>query len=158
MSLPVATRPFPRGALVVAAVMVLAALAAAVQGRIAGAGPAADVAADTVNVGHEAVATRDLRFEDRADGAVVVRDLTGREVAVMAPGTNGFLRATLRGLARERRREDLGPETPFRLATWAEGGITLQDLSTGRQVHLAAFGQTNAAVFARLLHADGAGR
>lgn len=147
MSLPVAGRPFPRGALVAATVMIVVALISAVTGRLTGIDPASP--------GQEAVATRDLRFEDRPDGGVAVLDLDGRSVAVMAPGTNGFLRATLRGLARERRREDLGAETPFRLTAWAEGGITLEDLSTGRQVHLEAFGHSNAEVFARLLTAQG---
>lgn len=148
MSVPVSVRPFPRGALVAAAAMVTLAMTAAVLGRVEGAAP--------LSGGEETVATRDLRFRDQADGGVAVLDLQGRLVAVMAPGTNGFLRATLRGLARERRAEDLGAETPFRLIAWAEGGITLQDLSTGRQVHLQAFGSTNAEVFARLLTERGA--
>jgi putative photosynthetic complex assembly protein len=96
----------------------------------------------------------DLRFEDRADGGVAVRRAEdGRAVAVLAPGADGFIRATLRGLARERRRGDLGPEKPFRLTAWAGGGLTLEDAATGRVLDLRAFGATQAEAFARFLPA-----
>lgn len=112
------------------------------------------------------IASRDLRFEDRADGAVTVHEAAGagtagsngddRLVAVLDPGTNGFIRGTLRGLARERRqrREDIGRQAvPFRLARWADGRLTLEDRATGRVLDLNAFGHTNADAFARLLTA-----
>jgi putative photosynthetic complex assembly protein len=96
----------------------------------------------------------DLRFEDRADGGVSVRRADdGSEVAVLAPGTEGFMRATLRGLARERRRDGLGPEKPFRLTAWAGGGLGLEDTATGRVLDMRAFGPTQAEAFARLLPA-----
>jgi putative photosynthetic complex assembly protein len=96
----------------------------------------------------------DLRFEDLHDGAVAVRRAEdGAEVALFAPGTEGFMRATLRGLARERKRGGLGPEAPFRLSAWADGDLRLEDLATGRALDMRAFGQTQAENFARLLHA-----
>ena len=89
---------------------------------------------------------------DRADGAVVLTDAaTGREVLVVAPGEDGFLRGTLRGLARDRRMRDIGPAAPFRLALWSDGRLTLDDTATGRRLDLLAFGQTQADAFARLL-------
>jgi putative photosynthetic complex assembly protein len=89
---------------------------------------------------------------DRADGAVVLSDATtGREVLVVAPGEDGFMRGTLRGLARDRRLRDLGPEAPFRLTSWSDGRLTLDDTATGRRLDLLAFGQTQADAFARLL-------
>jgi len=95
---------------------------------------------------------RDLRFDDREDGAVTVQDpVTGLVVAVFAPGTNGFVRATLRGLARERKRGSGTPETPFRLSAWSDGRLVLEDPVTGRKVDLRAFGPTNAGAFATLL-------
>lgn len=96
--------------------------------------------------------SRDFRFEDRDDGSVAVLDGgTQREITRLAPGTNGFVRATLRGLARERRQHNQGSATSFRLTTWTNGQITLDDLATGRRVELAAFGPVNANDFTRLL-------
>ena len=40
---------------------------------------------------------------------------TGQVVHSVAPETNGFLRGTMRGLARERKRMGVGPELPFDL-------------------------------------------
>lgn len=102
-----------------------------------------------------AVASVDLRFYDQSDGGVAVRRAgDGSEVAVLAPGTEGFIRATMRGLVRERRLGgDLGPETPFRLSAWADGGLSLEDLATGRMLDLRAFGPTQVEAFARLLPA-----
>jgi putative photosynthetic complex assembly protein len=98
------------------------------------------------------VATRDLRFEDRPDGSVAITDARdGRTVEVLVPGTGGFLRATLRGLARERHRDDVGPTAPFRLTQWADKRLTLEDPSTGRRVDLEAFGVSNVQAFERLL-------
>lgn len=98
------------------------------------------------------IAMRDLRFTDLTDGAIAVVDAgSGRPVAEVAPASGHFLRATLRGLVRERRRQAYGPEQPFRLAEWPGGRLTLDDLATGRSVELAAFGSANAAAFARLL-------
>lgn len=96
--------------------------------------------------------SRDLRFEDRADGSVAVIDApSGTQFARLAPGTNGFVRATLRGLARERRQHNQGAGPAFRLAYWSNGQLTLHDLATGRMVELGAFGHINAIDFGRLL-------
>jgi len=135
---------FPRGPLLGAGALVLFALLAVLGARLAGADPAA--------VAGEALVVRELRFADRDDGAVAVFDgRSERAVAVLAPGSNGFLRATLRGLARERKRQGADPAVPFRLTGWADGRLTLEDPTTGRRIGLEAFGATNAAAFARLL-------
>ncbi len=103
-----------------------------------------------------AVQQRDLVFEDRADGAVTVRDAqSSAPFAVIDPGTNGFMRAALRGLARERLREAHGPEVPFRLVTWQDGRMTLDDPATGRRIDIKAFGPSQAEAFARLLTREG---
>lgn len=140
-------RAFPRGPLLGAAALIAIALASAAAGRHLGVtGTAPDEAA--------AVSVRSLRFEDRPDGGVTILDASdGRQVDVAAAGTNGFLRATLRGLARERRLRGVtaGAEAPFRVSAWADGRVTLDDPATGRRLELAAFGQTNEAAFARLL-------
>jgi putative photosynthetic complex assembly protein len=136
----------PRPLLVGAAALVVFALMMALVGRLTGAAPA-PVAK---------IIERELLFADRADGAVEVRDARDRRVVeVFAPGTNGFVRGALRGLARERKRQGLGPEIPFRLAARTDGRLVLEDPATRRMVDLGSFGPTNSGVFARLLTATG---
>lgn len=98
------------------------------------------------------VESRDILFTDTANGGVrVVDGTTGGQLSELAPGTNGFLRATLRGLAQNRITNGFGPDVPFRVTRTSSGMIRLTDLATGRTIALDAFGQTNAQVFARLL-------
>ncbi len=95
---------------------------------------------------------RELRFEDASDGRVLVIDAqTETLVDALDVGTNGFLRAMLRGLARDRRAVSVGPEVPFRIARYDTGRILLIDPVTDRRVDLLAFGSTNAQVFSRYL-------
>ena len=100
-----------------------------------------------------AIASRDLRFTDRADGAVVIDDVTTGTVAhVVVPGLKtGFIRGVMRGLARERRMRGIGASPPFRLTLWKDGELSLVDTATGRAIELNAFGTTNRASFAQLL-------
>ena len=58
----------------------------------------------------------------------------------------------MRGMARERHREDIGAQTPFTLTRWTDGTVSLQDRATGRTINLDAFGPTNAEAFARLFN------
>jgi putative photosynthetic complex assembly protein len=100
------------------------------------------------------VASYELRFEDRADGAVLVySEPADRLVQTLPPGTNGFVRGVLRGLARERRAEQIGPTAPFKLTRWADGRLSLDDPSTNRHVDLEVFGPTNAGAFAAIFDA-----
>ncbi len=99
----------------------------------------------------QAFETLSLRFEDESNGSVDVRNAqNGRVIYVVEPGTNGFIRATLRGLTRERIRAGIGPETPFTLIRWTDGTMSLEDHTTDRAVALDAFGPTNAQAFAQL--------
>jgi putative photosynthetic complex assembly protein len=97
------------------------------------------------------------RSASRNAGAAAAGEGADAVAAVLAPGEDGFIRATLRGLARERRRGDLGAEAPFRLASWPDGGLSLEDTATGRTLDLRAFGPTQAEAFARLLPKPGEG-
>lgn len=102
-----------------------------------------------------AVSVRQFTFEDRRDGGIDVRRAdTGRVVHSVAPETNGFLRGTMRGLARERKRMGIGPELPFDLVGRADGSLTLVDPGTGRRVDLGSFGPDNSAAFATLMQAQ----
>lgn len=102
-----------------------------------------------------ALESRSLTFEDATDGSVVIRDgFTGGILDVVAPGTNGFLRGVLRGLARERKLSGIGREPAFVLTRWADGRLTLEDPETGRRLYLGPFGSGNVAVFVGLLQAQ----
>ncbi|WP_431281990.1 photosynthetic complex assembly protein PuhC [Humitalea sp. 24SJ18S-53] len=106
-----------------------------------------------------ALRQRQLVFEDRTDGAVTVREPAAVDAfAVLDPGTNGFIRAALRGMARERMREAQGQEIPFRLVAWDDGRLTLDDPATGRRIDIKAFGHSQAEAFARLLTDERPGR
>lgn len=95
---------------------------------------------------------RALKFEDRVDGAIAVIDARdGGLIDLIAPGSNGFLRGALRGLARERKRMGQGAEVPFMLVARIDGRLTLDDPVSKRQVDLKSFGPTNARVFEQFL-------
>jgi putative photosynthetic complex assembly protein len=135
---------FPRLPLISAAALVLVVLVAVTIVRLTGVSAVHVVDAPAVQV-------REFRFEDRPDGSIAVFDTQGRLAEIVAPGSNGFLRGTMRGLARERKREGIGPELPFRMVGRADGRLTLEDPGTGRRVDLGSFGPTNAAAFAQLM-------
>ena len=98
------------------------------------------------------VSLRLLTFEDRSDGGIDVRDASSSALLdSVAPGTNGFLRSAMRGLARERKRQGLGAAQPFELHARADGRLTLVDPGTQRRIDLESFGPTNMAVFAQLV-------
>lgn len=142
------TGSIPRGALWGAAALIGFTLVSASAARVGVIGPASAPAA-------EAVTSRDLRFKDRADGAVAVHEAgDDRLVAVLPPGGDGFIRGTMRGLARERRQREIGAEPPFRLTRWDNGRLSLEDVGTGRRIDLEAFGPTNVQAFGRLLTAE----
>jgi putative photosynthetic complex assembly protein len=99
------------------------------------------------------VATVDLYFEDRDDGSVAVIDAAdGNVIALLEPGTNGFIRGALRSFTRARRAIDAGPEVPFSLQRTETGRLLLSDDVTGQSIDLRAFGSTNAEAFGRFLY------
>jgi putative photosynthetic complex assembly protein len=99
-------------------------------------------------------AVRALVLSDRPDGGVGVYDARAHEqLAPLPAGGGGFVRGAIRGLARQRRLDRVGPDVPFYLARWPDGRLTLDDSATGSHLDLRAFGPDNAAAFARLLPA-----
>ena len=140
---------FPRGPLLGAAALILAALAGTALMRLSG--------VDIHTPDAAAVVTRELRFEDRPDGSIAVIDANDQHAVTTITGQSGFVRGTLRGLARERKRSGLGPDAPFLLIGRANGRLTLQDPATGRVVDLDSFGPANAGEFVRLLNAGHSG-
>ena len=101
------------------------------------------------------VAARDLDFADGIDGSVIVTDARDGSPVQVFTGESGFLRGTMRGMARTRKSEGVGPQDPFRLSAWSDGRLTLDDPATARHIELQAFGSTNTGVFAQLLTAHG---
>ncbi len=135
----------PRGALLGAGALVLTTIVLVGGARLAGCRPAQPAAS--------AVVSRiDLRFADRSNGAIAIYSADGKRLLdTLAPGTNGFVRGVLRGLALVRDEEHIGVAPPFQLTRWADGRLSLDDPSTGRHVDLEAFGPTNSGAFASIL-------
>jgi putative photosynthetic complex assembly protein len=139
----------PRGGVLAAAALVLFSLASVTTVRLTGVG-------EVHMTLPAAVQSRDLQFVDGNNGTVLVYDAADHQlIDTLAPGSNGFIRVVLRGLARERRLGDIGSQPPFRLTRYAGGQITLTDTSTGKQIDLGAFGSTNTEAFARLMNLHG---
>jgi len=137
-------KPFPRGALIGAGLLVGFALAVTAGARLAGIGALYEPEPDAAAI--------ELVFADREDGAVVVRDAaSGEELAVFVSGEGGFVRGVMRGLARQRQLQGLGPDAPFRLLRLPDGRLWLEDPATGEQVYLNAFGPDNFALFASIV-------
>ena len=156
MSVPARAHPLspalPWAGLGVLLLVALTAVAAARWLPTLPAAPAAQEAASASSAFGTVIAVRALRFHDRQDGGIDVVDaVDGLRVDSVAPGSNGFVRGALRGLAQERKRRGLGPDTPFELSAYAGGALLLADPATGRRIELASFGPANAGVFARWL-------
>jgi putative photosynthetic complex assembly protein len=135
---------FFRSPIAGASLLVMLAIAGTTVVRLTGSVAKAPVAA--VAVMHE------LRFEDGADGSILIYEAKHNKlIDRAAPGENNFLRGTLRGLARERKRIGVDSKPPFRLVSRADGRLMLEDPSTGRYVDLGSFGNTNRETFVRLL-------
>jgi putative photosynthetic complex assembly protein len=143
----------PRGTLITAGALVLFALAATTTVRLAHIPAAASPVALRAAQHLVPVEQRNLRFTDRADGAVVIEDVDkGTIAAVIEPGQKtGFIRGVMRGLARDRRSRGIGDQPPFNLSLWRDGELSLTDSVTGRSIEMTAFGSTNRAAFLALL-------
>ncbi len=102
--------------------------------------------------GIKPVAEQSLRFFDEPDGTVRVENGDRTQVlGRFTPGQGGFIRATVRSLVHQRRIRGLGPEVPFQLTEWDDGGMTLSDPATGFRVEVSSFGPDNRAVYAGML-------
>lgn len=143
MSNPFADRPIPRFLTLSSLALVAVALALAGLGSLTGIGTTTAAAATPLE-------SRALRFEDGPDGSIVVLE-RAVTLSVIQPGSDGFIRGALRGLARERRLRGIGPEVPFELTRWSDGRFSLTDPATSQSIDLTAFGADNHAAFASLL-------
>lgn len=133
----------PRWALMLIGAVLLATLSAVAVVRLGG--------TEIREPDAPAVKTRALRFEDQPDGSVAVIDHARGQVLAELSGEQGFLRGSMRAMARERIRAGGTREQPFELIARADGRLTLFDPVAGTRIDLESFGPTNSAVFARLL-------
>lgn len=136
----------PRWTLIAMGLLVLASIAIAAIARQTGLGVTGVPDSPTV-------ARVDLRFEDREDGSVLVSDVAGKPIETIAVGADGFIRGSMRSLARQRKLSGLPHDLPFRLERRENGRLSLSDPSTGGRIELDAFGPSNSGAFARFLPA-----
>lgn len=143
-TLPAGRDVFPRAALWISAVVLGLTLGGVALHRLS---PEAD--ARTADA--PALAQRALVFRDLPDGGIAIVDAASGRTLDTAHGEQGFLRGTLRAMARERRLQGAAANVPLQLIARADGRLTLADASTGARIDLESFGPTNAAVFAQWL-------
>ena len=138
---------FPRIILIACGAAMVLSIMAAAAGRLWPTSYATPTAA--------AVMSRELLFRDMPNGGVAIFDARdpSAPISIAAPETNGFLRASMRTLATQRKLQDADLDVPFRLTLWADSRLTLEDPTTHRIVEMEAFGKDNEEVFAALLTA-----
>jgi len=144
----------PRGALIGAAILLLFVIALTGAVRFGLIPKAADPSVTRAAAQVMPAQERSLRFIDRADGAVVVSDATSGEIVTVVPfGQGGFLRATMRRMAKARIAAGIGAEPPFTLTWWENGALSLKDPATGRDAEIYGFGPDHTKSFADMLEA-----
>lgn len=130
-----------RAALAVALFTLVLAVAASQFGI----GKSADVYTDPV-------AQRALTFQDAPDGGILIHDAKDGSLALAIPsGTNGFIRGSLRALARTRQQAGLSAAAPFLLTAWGDGRLSLEDPLTKERIAISSFGPTQVKSFVALL-------
>jgi putative photosynthetic complex assembly protein len=145
--------PFPRGALIAASALIGFSLLSTAVVRLVRISAPVPIAASQP----APAASADLRFSDQADGSIRVQNSrTDRVVATIQPGSGGFVRGVMRGLARDRIRRHIGEAPPFRLSQAINGQMSLEDTATGRVIDLESFGASNRDSFVQLLNSPGA--
>lgn len=146
-------RPFPRGALIGAALLIAATIAGVAMHQLTkgAAGHSQQLASAPV------VQARALRFVDEGGGVtafggrVAVYDAASETKLADLVETDGFIRTVLNSLAFERTKRRIEAAAVFKLVLRADRHLTLEDPVTGQSVNLGAFGGANRSVFLRFL-------
>lgn len=142
----------PRGALIGAAILLMFVITLTGAVRFGLIPRAADPSVTRAAAHVMPAQERSLRFMDRADGAVVVSDSNSGETVTVIPfGQGGFLRATMRRMAKVRIAAGIGKEPPFTLTRWENGALSLKDPATGRDAEIYGFGPDHTKIFADML-------
>lgn len=138
-------RPFPRGMLLAAGLLILTSLTFATVARQTGYG------ATRLELGPIAT-SRDVIFRDDVPGHISAFDAqSGARIADIANSGNGFVGVVIKGFSRDRTVAGLSLAEPFRISTLADGRSMIEDRATGRIVMLGAFGADNLKAFSQLL-------
>lgn len=135
----------PRGALLVACTLAVSVIGFAAAAQRFGTGTLGQRSSA------QAVTSRALVFSDRADGSIGVFDAQRGEELQAISGSGGFVRGTIRALARQRRLAHVGADVPFHLIKWSDGRLTLDDSTTHSHLELDAYGTENRRAFELLL-------
>jgi putative photosynthetic complex assembly protein len=156
MSDPFEGRPFPRGVLIGAALLIAFVIGAAAIVRLTGVGGVEMPFAPVVEA-------RDLVFEDLGNGVTMVAlpaadGTQGADrnavIGLMESGVDGFAMGVMRGMVRDRKARDLPLDGPYQLALLEDGRLVFRDPSVGTEIDLRAFGPTNMGSFVPLLRAE----
>lgn len=140
-------KPFPRGVLIAAALLISFSIGIAATARLTGAGVSRPVPSDIVQ-------EKLLKLSVESDGSVRARDAaTDQEVAHLPQKNYGFIGVVLQGIRRERMRAGVAEDGPLHLTRHADGRLRIEDPSTGQAVGLGAFGHDNEQAFAVLIDA-----
>ena len=97
-------------------------------------------------------ASRQIRFVELPhDDLAVLDGASGRSIALVPAGQNGFLHGVVHGLAATRRHAGVNTARPYGLLLYADGRLVLSDPPTGTSIDVEGFGPTNAASMLRFL-------
>lgn len=99
-------------------------------------------------------AMRDVRFEiNSQERNIAAYDAeTGELVEEFILGRNNFFDSLLDVWNRNRRRQGVSEDEPYRVTLMADGRVSFEDPSTGNRIHaVKAFGSENVKPFLRLL-------
>ncbi len=142
-----ATAPFPRLQLAAVATVLGGALLCASFAKFNGYGASpAPLATPSTSIA--------MTFTDMPDGSVAVRNGANQLIASIPARAGGFIRSTMRVLATERARRNIGPAQAFTVTSEPDGTFDLTDPATGETLDLSAFGPTNETQFANLFFAS----
>ncbi len=145
-----ARRPrFPRLPLYSAFALIAFAVAAVIFGERTGIGTVMTETGTPVDM-------IDLTLSQEPGDRVVVKEAaSSRVIADFGPSEGGFIRGSMRALARMRLVAEAETGAPYRLIKWTSGALSLSDTATGQRIYLNAFGPDQVAAFEKLLDPNG---
>jgi putative photosynthetic complex assembly protein len=88
-----------------------------------------------------------LKFEDLPNGDVRVTETESGKTLAVFSGEQGFLRGSLRAMARQRRIAQTDLQAPLTLRALDDGRLMLLDPTQEARIDLDSFGPSNKAVF-----------
>jgi putative photosynthetic complex assembly protein len=98
------------------------------------------------------VAQLAIRFDEQADGSVLVRRIVDDHALEILPRDGStFLRGVLRSLQRERAMRRVDRDAPFMLVRRLDARHAMIDPVTGSRIELDGFGPSHSAAMARLM-------